>query len=155
MTQSPRGLKSFGMGPCFKNQLAHSYFPFFFLFLFPIPSDPFIFAYLRFPTRQMSTASLNQLETSPCPISMASPGETLGTGPQNRWQGAALTNTRWELLSCFLLQMKGYYLSTVYFDVEQIIRWSKIDWWIPHLIRLISFPGNFPGSPQANLKCSA
>lgn len=75
----------------------------------------------------MFTAALYQLETSPCPISMASPGENLETGPWSRWKGEALTSQRcvyWELVS-FLLWMKGYYLLTVYFNVEQTIRPSE------------------------------
>lgn len=70
----------------------------------------------------MFTAALYQLETSPCPISMASPGENLETGLWSRWKGDALTSQRcvyYELVSCFLLWIKGYYLLTVYFDVEQ------------------------------------
>nr|KAF6504123.1 carcinoma-related EF-hand protein [Rousettus aegyptiacus] len=50
----------------------------------------------------MSIASLYQLETNPCPTSMAFPGETLETGPWNRWQGVALTNQRREVESCSL-----------------------------------------------------
>lgn len=110
-----------------RNWLAHSYSLFFsFSFSSPLPFWellPFVFVSLKLPTRQKSTAALYQLETRPCPISMASPGENLETGPWNRWQREALTNLRcvyWELVSCFLLGMKGYYLLTIYFDVEQI-----------------------------------
>lgn len=72
-----------------RNWLAHSYS----LFSRLSPSEPYIS--LKFPTREMSTASLYQLEISPYPISMASPGENLEMGPWNKWQGLALNNLRY------------------------------------------------------------
>lgn len=108
---------------------------------------PFVIS-SKFPTREISIAAPCQLETSPCPISIASPGENLEAGPWSRWQGVALTNLRcvyWELGGGFLLQMIGYCLLIAYFDVEQILRQTRMDWWSADSIFPIDFPRSFPG----------
>lgn len=55
------------------------------------------------------------------------------------------------VVELFSIVDEGVLFVDCVFRCGTIIRWSKIDWWVPHLICLISFPG----SPQANLICSA
>lgn len=98
----------------------------------------------------MSTVAQYQLETSPYPISMASPGETWDWSLEQMARDSSdQPKVRILRLALFSIVDEGYYLLPVDFDVQQIMRQSERDA-RGHMMKL---PRSSLVSLQANLDC--